>query len=403
MMKYNKSQHLCGMLLVVGAFALPMFSALAMYALSLCALCYLVTEWAQLKSNVQESRLLQCCLVLFVVIALSAVYGVGTSKMATKAVVSYREFALIPLTIGVLSMVPQYRKHAINALTLSLSIVVLLSCLDAYIPLPFSKATEQGTPNDHVIFAHHINQNVMSSFLVLLALVKLADKRIYGVWRLCYALLAIVAVIDVLFLVKGRTGILTLLWGVLVFAFYTLSRKQIALAVVAAVLGVTALLRFDTPLSQLAHRTVYEVQAYQERGEDTSAGLRLAFWQDTWGKIKRNPVVGYGAGSYQAMYDLDVKNPDKPGYWAGKFHPHNELMYIWFQAGIVAALLYLTFLGLLFKQAIQTKQTRLKIVRVSVVGMLLIYSALDVPMLNHIEGMFFWLVISMFFTRRAAV
>ena len=398
----NKRQQMSGIFLVIGAFALPMFSALAMFALSASALCALIFDFAQVKQTLRESKLAQLGLALFAVIAASALYSSAPTQMMTKVILAYREFALIGLTIGIVTVLPQYKKWVVNALILSLSIVVVLSCLDAYAPLPFSKSTLAGAVGDHFIFAHHINQNVMSSFLVLLLLLKATDPTTDLRWQWRYWAMALVAVCDVLFLVKGRTGILTLAWNLLVFGYFIFSVKQRWLAVIVTAMLVSVALSTDNPLNRLAQRTVYEVQAHQERGEDTSAGLRLAFWQDTWAKIEQKPILGYGVGSYQGMYDLDKKNPDKPGYWAGKVHPHNELFYIWFQAGILAAMLFLGFVATLWMTAFKTQDTRDKMLQYSVAGMLVIYGALDVPLLNHIEGMFFWLIISVFFAKRGS-
>ena len=395
----NKYQHMAAICLVIAAFGLPMFSLLTFISLALATLLWLFsTDFSLVKKTIGQSSFAKCSLALFLCIALSALYSNAPAKFLFKTIVSYREFLLIPVTMCILGTAPQYKKTVVNMLIFSLTVVVLLSCLDAYHPLPFSKSTKHGAINDHYIFSQHITQNVMSSFLVLLALLKATEKNMALKWKMMFCLIALIAIINILFLVRGRTGILTLVFNLLIFGYYSLSVKQRWSAAAFVTFFCALIFLTDNPLNRLVQHTVYEVQAYKQTGEDTSAGLRLAFWQDTWQKIEQNPIVGYGAGSYKEMYDLDLKNPDKPGYSAGGHHPHDELLLIWFEAGILAAVLFLLFVILLAVTAFKTSDRRLKMLQYSVVGMLVIYCIFDVPMLNYIEGMFFWLLISLFFT-----
>ena len=400
----NKYQHMAAICLVIAAFGLPMFSLLTFISLALATLLWLFsTDFSLVKKTIGQSSFAKCSLALFLCIALSALYSNAPAKFLFKTIVSYREFLLIPVTMCILGTAPQYKKTVINMLIFSLTVVVLLSCLDAYHPLPFSKSTKHGAINDHYIFSQHITQNVMSSFLVLLALMKATEKNMSTKWKMIFCLIALISVVDILFLVKGRTGILTLMLNLFIFGYYKLSVKQKCGAVALMALFSILVFLTNNSLNTRVQQTFHEVDVYQETGADTSAGLRLAFWEYAWDKIKEKPVIGYGAGKYRNNYDLNLQHPDKWGYTQGFYHPHNELLLIWFEAGVLAAVLFLLFAVMLVIRAFKSKDTNLKMLQYSVVGMLIIYCTFDVPIFNYIEGMFFWLLISLFFTLKPPI
>jgi O-antigen ligase len=144
-------------------------------------------------------------------------------------------------------------------------------------------------------------------------------------------------------------------------------------------------------------RTKAEINTYQKDGTATSAGLRISFWKYTLRKIEEHPVTGYGAGMYRKMYADYILEEKLINYEAGTHHPHNEFLFIWHDAGLVAVILYLLFIVFLYRQAFTAKNTNDKVMRLFIVTSLIIYASIDVPIFNSPEAIFFILMIAVYF------
>lgn len=72
--------------------------------------------------------------------------------------------------------------------------------------------------------------------------------------------------------------------------------------------------------------------------------LRITQWQFCWNLIKERPWFGWGLRNFTSLYEA------KMGFWFG--HPHNLLLMLSAEAGIVATLLLIAIVGVIMTQAV---------------------------------------------------
>ena len=158
-------------------------------------------------------------------------------------------------------------------------------------------------------------------------------------------LLAVLAVYNVLFMVKGRTGYLVL--GVLFVYFFVdwLRWRGVVIAIAGASLLVVSAFQLSGVFqSRLAETTA---DFYKWRSEEISwegergLGLRLAWYQNSLAIIRDAPVFGVGTGGFERALAEKVKHSGVPVTG----NPHSEYLLITVQLGLVglAALLYLFY------------------------------------------------------------
>jgi O-antigen ligase len=409
--KLPRSVWLCfkfsGLLFVLAAICLPIKNSLTLTAICLGSFFSVISiagVFFSRRKNIGSDfkqlvkmPIMLSALLLFCLIAVSYSYSDATQKLRFKYILSYRELVFMPLIMVAFCRFKQYQRSALMAFMIVMLGVVLLSVCSYFYPLGFANAVKDGAIKDSYITHSHIIQNVFAALLAMLVFVLIRHQKVFSLSWCVLCLILLLIVVDILFLVRGRTGQIVLM-AELSVCFLSYGSKKVKIYAVIILTCVALLLfNFDNAFKDSFSRTNNEIVAFQKTGLDTSAGLRIAFWKYTLAEIKKSPLLGHGAGMYWKQYTLVAENPDKPGYSAGLNHPHNEFLFIWHNAGLLALLLYISLISALLWQAFKTSNKDLQAVRLSIAVGLIIYSLVDVPFYNSAEGMFYALMIGLFF------
>ena len=100
---------------------------------------------------------------------------------------------------------------------------------------------------------------------------------------------------------------------------------------------------------------LYGAQFYQEAWLPSSAQHRIVIWGYTADQVAKAPLLGVGVSTARALSDNDNKDlPNAPGstfQLSTNLHSHNAYLQIWFETGVVGALILLG-LGLLVLRAL---------------------------------------------------
>ncbi len=160
--------------------------------------------------------------------------------------------------------------------------------------------------------------------------------------RIICIIIALLSIHNVLFIVISRTGYLVLAALLLYFFTVTCGRRGV---LIAAVLGMTLFGgayvgsdRFYLRVNEAAQ----EMSDWQPgKPSDTSVGLRMEFYRDTFAIVREHPVFGAGTGSFPAAYAAVVSGK----HMIETANPHNEYLLIASQIGLIglASLLYLFY------------------------------------------------------------
>jgi O-antigen ligase len=237
----------------------------------------------------------------------------------------------------------------------------------------------------------------MSTLAVLFILVQAKSSRVFSIKWWLFLTLAAIGITNILLMVQGRTGHMTLVACCFIFVLCTFNKKTKLFILCTIVAALLALLSTKNPFNDAVKRTVSEVQAYEKTREATSAGARIEFWKHAIQSIKEKPLIGHGAGSFRSEYAVHIQKNNLSGFWPGTHHPHNEFLFLWHDAGLLALLLFFWFICALLWQAHRTENADTKTMRYGIAASLTIYAMVDVPMFNSAEALFFVLMIACFF------
>ncbi|MDU4306823.1 MAG: O-antigen ligase family protein [Serratia marcescens] len=195
-------------------------------------------------------------------------------------------------------------------------------------------------PDNPTVFKLQITQNV---FMALAALVWLSRAFVCsGKRRWGYAGLVLLATLNVLLMVQGRTGYVALAIGMGVWLLLTLRRKQQMAVLACGILALAMLVMTPNRAMERLTLGVQQIQgciwapaetAYQAC--DNSMGQRTAFAREALRLIQQSPLLGNGAGSF--WY-----GNTQTGY--GVHNPHNEYLLETVQSGLLGLMVLLTWM-----------------------------------------------------------
>lgn len=179
------------------------------------------------------------------------------------------------------------------------------------------------------------------------------SMRAAAAWRWVLLALALLGLFTLLWVSGRRTGFVTLLAALAVWAALA-SRRVGWKAAGTGLLGITLLAGAIAAAPDARHRVqlaAAEVQQYldtqdQQRGMvNTSSGLRLRFWATAGDVIADAPVLGVGLSQFPAHFMAHTQQRGGALSDHGSGNPHNEYLYLWAGLGLPGLLLYLALLG----------------------------------------------------------
>jgi O-antigen ligase len=380
------------------AFVLPYKPQPALASLALCCVLSLLgSHWKSTFKNIISAPLACVALGLYAAVLLSYTYSSAPFGEKIKFISAYRELLFIPFLLCFLNGFNRLKKDAALIFFVFIMVVIGFSTANflahSFHLTPFLIAP----PNDNYIFHSHIIQNVMSTLAVLFLLIHAKSNRIFSVKWWVFLTVAAIGIANILLMVQGRTGHMTLIACCFIFVLCTFNKKTKLFILFAIVAALLALLSTKNPFNDVVKRTTTEVQVYEKTREATSAGARIEFWKHAITRIKEKPLVGHGAGSFRSEYAAHIQKNNLPGFWPGTHHPHNEFLFLWHDSGLLALLLFVGLIAALLWQAHRTENTDTKTMRYGIAASFAIYAMVDVPMFNSAEALFFVLMIACFF------
>lgn len=352
--------------------------------------------------------------LLFAVLFLSMFYGATPLREALGILGKYIDLAFIPLFMLLLSgetakRRAQYAFIAAMGITLLLSYLVGFELL-AVKPWMSSFGQPIPAPQNPVIFHSHLTQSNMMAFAVFLALLNARDAAAPLV-RTAWGLFALLAAINVLFVVQGRTGYAILLVLSGWFAWTTLARyagkhnrqwgwrQATVISLVCIGIAVSGYLAS----ARLHDRVILmqtEYQEWQEGKSDklSSIGQRLNFYLNTLQIVRQQPVKGVGIGGFPAAFAQQTQGKNV----MQTVNPHNEYLMITVQTGVVGLvlLLYLFYTQWRYAPLLDTafKQDAAR-------GLVLAYMVnclFNSSLFDHADGLFFAFMTSLLFAGLSA-
>lgn len=149
-------------------------------------------------------------------------------------------------------------------------------------------------------------------------------------------LLVAMALYDILFLVRGRTGllVLVLMAGLLLRG---LDRRIRLAATAIAAAGLIGIALNESSTINIGITTILsDLINYQNGIRVTSTGYRIDFVIGTWEFIREAPILGHGTGSFEHTYTQFIA--DRRLLLSPTTNPHNEYLFFWGENGLAGLL-----------------------------------------------------------------
>lgn len=317
--------------------------------------------WRGLR-KIRTSPTSVAAIALFTVLALSLAYTTAGMNEAVNFLLKYRKLLMFPVLLLVLrgEGSAKWGGAAIWALFAALTISMLLTYTNAFGWTALGPMHDtQGPVSKPWVFKDHISGGLMMAFLIWLSM-SLAKSMSKPVWRWLLYLNALLALVNVLFVLQGRTGQVVALIYIAVFIVWQLSqllhlrgaragriRLAATLACIVACMGL-AYYAFTAKDSRLAD-TGQEITSFEDNNQVTSAGVRLEFYRRSVDLFAHRPIAGYGVGSVLPEFERLAKN-QTGGRAVMAGNPHNEFLLMGVQLGVIGIALFLWLLVALYRE-----------------------------------------------------
>lgn len=275
-------------------------------------------------------------LALYAVLLIGSLYGEAATADRISFLTKYSDLLAIPLLIYLFRDATM-RRHGISALAASLALVLLWSTLFklGVIPkLPFTHGDEVFP----VVFKLKLTHNLLMAFAAFLftyLALATGERRLQLTW----AVLAVLAIINVTLMVPGATGYLVMAVLALYVGYSWRGWRGIAAAagISAVLFGTLAVVPgpFQQRMLQM-EREASQLAPGHPRPE-SSLGQRLEFYRGSLAIIGDHPVIGVGTGGFPKAYA-------EKGKGTSPFevrNPHNEYLLLMTQTGLIGLVLLL--------------------------------------------------------------
>jgi O-antigen ligase len=291
-------------------------------------------KWQAIRSN----PVALAALALLALLAAGTLYGERDPGDGVRYLLMYSDLLLVAL-LAFSFRDALARAHALRALAASLAIVLGLSYLVHFGILPHYKVSgvDEAAP---IVFKHSLTHNILMAFGAYL-FAQFAGQAASRWARACWAALAVLAAVNVLFMVPGRTGQLILAMLAVYGGYAWKGRRGLACAGTTVAVTAALVLLIPGPVQERFEQGWQEFSAWQsgQRGRPSSIGDRLDFYRASLAIVREHPWVGVGVGGFPRAYARHVESAPL----APSRNPHNEFLHIAVQLGAIglAALLWL--------------------------------------------------------------
>lgn len=245
------------------------------------------------------------------------------------------------------------------------------------------------------VLENHATQGVFFSASALMATL-LAVRSNSMLLRVVLIASCIGFIANILFILTGRSGYLSLLSGAMVCGLLFPPKLRMAMIVCLGFLAGGLLIVFETP-SQRIKQAISEIQLVSRSDTGySSLGIRTVMWENTLKMISHKPILGTGSGSYKNDYGAIVRGDDT---WRGivSDNPHQQYLHIWAEQGLIGLLIFLVLLWVWFRSAFQP----VNIFVIAGLGVFLgcvVNSFANGHFSSFVEGRLLWISIAVLFS-----
>jgi len=341
--------------LVTLSVSLPMaWISLGKLVLFVSCLAVLISRWVKKKQDRTLEKLWTVRIVLVVVVwfALSLTWSEAPADIAIMAFAKHSKV----LEIAMLATLIRSRRDAmlaLSAFTLSQTFFIASSWLMvAGYRVPWA-TSQLIAPYRHVVYSTYLDQTLMfsASGAVLWHL-----RSYWPRARWIVGVIALAALVNVLFFQDGRTGYLAALATLTLMVMWQIPHRWRLLTMIVAPITL-ALVAYagSTKIQSKVALVLSEAQSYSATGDSiSSSGFRLHAWRRSVQAIAGSPLLGHGVGSWTTTVKrIEGAKADQIFGTNPSSNPHQEYLLWGVELGLGGTLLFFSLLASLVRDALQ--------------------------------------------------
>ena len=325
-----------------------------------------------------------------IVILVATFYGPASWHESLAALVGWRRLLMLSLAIAVFTDAPS-KRLALNVIVATCVFGALVSFVTFAGSISLTARLDPG-----IAFHNYATQGItlsVGAIICMAALLRPADfagDRILGN-RWVMAVILAILVVDIVFVLWGRTGYLALIVMAVALALLLAPGTWRTRLLTASGIAVccAALLSASPHVRTRTAQAWSEIVTVDQAPEGTPIGTRVVMWRNTLRLIADHPIFGVGNGGFQPAYRTYVQGVSG---WRGNEtgDPHNQYLKILGEFGVVGLAAFLLFLYAAFRYPAPTPYRELA--TAALVGWC-VTSLANSDFSTHVEGrlIFFWL------------
>ena len=333
------------------AFTFPLSLALSNILVVLLAVLILVEgSFSEKIQKINSSKWIKSVLILWVMyIIYCFLFGRVTDTFWLIKRISL--LLLLPIFYGS-SFSEKTIQKSVFAFLISMFLSSVIAISEYYEIITISKNSlweyifKFGKDSNYSAFLKYTDHNVFLAFSLIISLYSLFRIKLANKYR-DIILFFIPFYLFSLFTEGGKSGQLVFLFSVILFLIFLFKKKWKLLLLSLISVFVFSAIVYNTS-DIVKNRFNYEAKnILQNRKSDRNILLK-----ETIILIKKNPIFGYGTGSFTDEFGLVNKETQKVVSSQHKT-PHNNYLYVWFELGILGLIIFLSIFYFQIKELIK--------------------------------------------------
>lgn len=332
-------------------------------------------------------------LALFFLYLFGLIFTKASWDLGLKFFMKYTKLLLIPIIISI-SPSDRVKTFGLKAFLGSSLIVLffsyaqffnLLPNLDSYLP----KDVYKFNPDEgYIVFKGYIAHNILMAFAMFMLICK-ARFSAKSIFKTIWTVLAILAFLDIFYLVHSRTGQIISIFLIVFFLIHEFGFKFLSwmLLILVGILVFSHNLEIALPKRLIEIPQEIISHHPQSAETSTSAGRRFEIYKNTFLLIKDSYGLGYGTGSFKEEYAKFVSHQDT--FLSSPSNPHNQYLLTSLELGLFGLGLLLTMFYIHWHAADQLKNREHALLAKGLIMTITIGSLFNSLLLDATEGKFY--------------
>ena len=382
-------QKLINAIIIFACFSIAMPTAWVSVASAFLLFTWLISgKYSEKFKLIYKNPAAISVLILFSFYCIGSIYSSGNIKESGTFLLKYAKLLIIPIIISVVRT-KKIRHNGMNAFLFGALILLSISYFKwlGIIPMNLGLHDLPDNSQGYLAFKNRIAHNILMSFLMFVFFCKAYFDKTQ--WRWVWLVIALLSLIDLMYLVGGRSGQIIALCFVLFLPLYFYGKEAYKYLLIAAISIFMLHKQLEPLMPGRLLETSQEVSEHKSDEHLTSAGIRLEMYKNTLSLIKQSPFIGYGTGALRYEYNKlantqDTLLKDVP-------NPHNQYLLTFFELGMVglAALIFMFYRFWQQSNVIARSDTYAGIYLKGVVLTIAIGSMFNSLLLDATEGKFY--------------